>query len=80
MFYSKIAKILHYPPAAAAMALVANPTSVWRDPNVMSASAVNSSLTSLTSQTPTHPMHGMSGMNHANHASHHATHHTSHQV
>ena len=30
------------------MALVASPTSVWRDPNVMSASAVNSSITSLT--------------------------------
>ena len=30
------------------MALVASPTSVWRDPNVMSASAVNSSITSLS--------------------------------
>ena len=30
------------------MALVASPTSVWRDPNVMSASVVNSSITSLT--------------------------------
>ena len=70
----KIAKILHYPPAAAAMALVANPSSVWRDPNVMSASAVNSSLTSLTSQSNPHPMHAMSGMN-SHHASHHAHHH-----
>jgi len=60
---SKVAKILHYPPAAAAMALVANPSSVWRDPNVMSVSAVNSSLTSLTSQTNPHPMHGMTSMN-----------------
>ena len=33
--------------AAAAMALVASPTSVWRDPNVMSTSSVvNSSITS----------------------------------
>lgn len=49
------------------MALVANPTatSVWRDPNVMSASSVNSSLTSLSSanglqshhQSPYHQHH-----------------------
>ena len=48
------------------MALVANPsaTSVWRDPNVMSTSSVNSSLTSLNPnsmqshhQTPYHQHH-----------------------
>ena len=85
MFVSKVAKILHYPPAAAAMALVANPSSVWRDPNVMSVSAVNSSLTSLTSQTNPHPMHGMTGMNthvgtHGG-TPHHPSHHTAaHQL
>ena len=84
LFVSKVAKILHYPPAAAAMALVANPSSVWRDPNVMSVSAVNSSLTSLTSQTNPHPMHGMTSMNnHGTHggAPHHPAHHTAaHQL
>merc|ERR1711953_453564 len=65
-------KILHYPPAAAAMALVANPSSVWRDPNVMSASAVNSSLTSLTPNQHPHVHPHSMGMNH--HHSHHAVH------
>ena len=47
------------------MALVANPSSVWRDPNVMSASAV-------TSLTPAqHHSHGMHGMSMHHHPTHH---------
>jgi len=63
------------------MALVANPSAVWRDPNVMSASAVNSSLTSLTPNNP-HPHvnpHSM-GMNHLNHPSAHHTAVSVHQL
>lgn len=47
------------------MALVANPSSVWRDPNVMSASAV-------TSLTPAqhHNMHGMMPSHHHPHHPH----------
>jgi len=65
--------ILRRPQAAAPMALVASPSAVWRDPNVMSASAVNSSLASLTpnQHPPIHP-HPM-GMNHLIHPSAHHT-------
>jgi len=46
------------------MALVANPSAVWRDPNVMSASAVNSSLVSLTPNQHPHVHPHSMGMNH----------------
>ena len=56
------------------MALVASPTSVWRDPNVMSASVVNSSITSLTNGSGG----GHNGMSLA--AGHHPHHHSHHQI
>lgn len=69
-------KILSYGgPSAAAMALVASPTSVWRDPNVMSASSVNSSITSLTNGANATGSHN--GMNLAA-AGHHL--HNPHQL
>lgn len=81
LVFCELAKILHYPPSAAAMALVANPTSVWRDPNVMSASSVNSSLTTLqgSHQVVPHPMAGM-GMNHHGHLNHHQLGNHHHQL
>jgi len=61
---------------AATMALVASPTSVWRDPNVMSASVVNSSITSLNGGSGNGS--GSSGNGTPSHQPPSATHHHHH--